>query len=160
MTELLSEMPAHRHSPHAEQTSRLKRSACSCRATISSGPWKHGGIAHTTQLPQRVDTGQDGEEAKQPLTREHCRDAWRSAWGWVMSQLTAYGSESLGRPKLAMLPTTWSGGSIGFVWPSSDNWRSLTCTGPGPQADFDHSNIWWGDNTAEHKKLRMFQECI
>lgn len=81
-----------------------------------------------------------------------------------MSQLTTYGSESLGRPKSAML---WQVSAANHLikrkywisWPSSDSWNKPHMHRSWAHTDFHHPNIWWGDNTAGHKQLKMFQVC-
>lgn len=44
-----------------------------------------------------------GEEGKWPLTQESSWKAPSSAWGWMTSQLRAYGSGLAGKPTLAPL---------------------------------------------------------
>lgn len=75
-------------------------SVCSYRATISLRLQKHRRKTHKTGTLQWTDmvshrrTSQDGKEQELSFTWQCSRNAWSSAWGWIMSQSKVYEWES------------------------------------------------------------------
>lgn len=77
---------------------RRERCAHGCRARILLLAQRHGGIAPRTGVWEWKDTGSLGRTDKEDeeevsfFTPVTSWSAWRSAWGWMRSQPTAYGS--------------------------------------------------------------------
>ncbi|PKU49356.1 dtw domain-containing protein 2 [Limosa lapponica baueri] len=109
--------------------------------------------------------GWGDEERMLPSMSMNSWSAWSSTWGWMKSRRRAYGSRLKG--------TGASDITVGVCYrpPDQDSRadealyrqiggaasRSHTLVLIG---EFSHPNIYWKDNTAEHKKSRKFLECV
>lgn len=77
--------------------------------------------------------GKDGEKGELRCMRESSTDTWRSSVGWVTRKLRACGSRLGGKPTWVMSWVSSTDCLVRKKWMrSSDNWKNLTFTGPGP----------------------------
>ena len=86
----------HQCRQYKEQTGGARKTMYSYREMTSLGSWRHGGMVHTTEALQWMDTGSSGragwESRGLALYLREQLDAWSSAWGWFRSQSRTYGS--------------------------------------------------------------------